>query len=920
MFQLSLKPIKIKHFIHRYGTVFTIIEPNSFDDLFYFDISFRTFNPPKSGLPHITEHVVLTGSRRFKTQDLFFDLARQAPLSILNASTYTAFTSYYFASSTEKLLAETIPIYLDAVFNPLFDKYRVLSEGVWVKKIPEKTTAKNPQDLKKYVSGVVFNEMLGAASEPTPSATDIFSKVYRELSNLKHSDGYPPELVYVTYEDIKRFHAERYTSDNAHILLYGKFKNLDAILAKIEEFLKEARQETNYQEVTVLTVNRPPKNPIRLEINATSKMAKHHLIFAWPLPFKKDDVSEFFATTALLNHLFDPQCGPAKDLIKKDPLLQNLDFAVLNPQPVNLYILEVKNLAKNELEPAARSIDKLIKKALQNLNIQKLNRLIQTQFRKELVFDETPFIERFVYDLHNFVHGLKPNTQSALKALFSPSLVDSKTVSFVRKVLNQPFKFHVVPNPSYMQKITAKVIKNLRKATPQNAKPIRYPQSTLIRPKISFVKKKPQQPLTHNAQDNRIFFKRKNQEISAFEIRKELIPSDSLMYFPLFKKLFANTRVYPNKYARLKCNDLSTHLSGIKLKKLNDLNYKPHLQTAFYLISLKGKEADAARRYQKALEFFDAKTINTKNASLQIQDFIKSLFNLPPTFYLGLGESYLLSDINPTFAYNYLVRYQIVQKILNNQVSIKEILAGVFNLFKHLVQPGNGQIFGLVGGISKRNQRVADVLAASTNTELAPPPAKPKAAKIKPANINHTDLYHLKLTLPSAHASIIGITKIKFKANEYEKKAAYWAALNFISEHIAQDIGRINMHAYGAAFLPVDMYPSLTWKFLLYWLPNGHLKHLDKTLKLLIEKIKASKPTEQQVKILALKGINSITAPKDILDLFTYQIDSWYKFTPIGYEHDKALAYAFANLTVNKVKEAMDSLVEEFKVRKVIIE
>ncbi len=920
MFQLSLKPINIKHFIHRYGTVFTIGEPNGFDDLFYFDISFRTFNPPKSGLPHITEHVVLTGSRRFKTQDLFFDLERQAPLSILNASTYTAFTSYYFASSTEKLLTETLPIYLDAVFNPLFDKYRVLSEGVWVKKIPEKITAKSPQDLKKYVSGVVFNEMVGAASEPTPSVTDIFSKVYKELSGLKHSGGYPPELVYVTYEDIKKFHAERYTSNNAHILLYGEFKNLDAILAKIEKFLKEAHKKTNYQDITYLTLKPPPKNAIKLEINATSKMAKHHLIFAWPLPFKKDDVSEFFATTALLNHLFDPQCGPAKDLIKKDPLLQNLDFATLNPQPVNLYLLEVRNLAENELKSAAKSVDNLIKKAIENLNIQKLNKLIQTQFRKELVFDETPFIERFVYDLHNFVHGLKPNTEHALKALFSPSLVDNETVNTVKKVLEQSFKFHVVPNLSYMQKITAKVIKNLHNATPQDAKPIRYPQSTLIRPKISFVKKKPQQLLIRNVQNNQIFFKRKRQEISAFEIRKELTPSDSLMYFPLFKKLFANTRVYPHKYAKLKCNDLSTHLSGIKVKKLNDLNYKPYLQTAFYLTGLRGREADAARRYQKALELFDAKIINHKNAQLQIQDFIRSLFNLSPTFYLGLGESYLLSDINPAFAYNYLVRYQIIQKILNNQISTEEILAGVFKLFKHLMQPGKGQVFGLVGGISKRDQQIAEALALSTNTELEPPPAQPEAPKIRHANINHTDLYHLKLTLPSAHASIIGITKIKFKADEYEKKAAYWAALNFISEHIAQEIGRVNMHAYGAAFLPVDMYPSLTWKFLLYWLPNGYLKQLDRTLKLLIETIKARKPTKQQVRILALKGINSITAPKDILDLFTYQIDSWYEFTPIGYDHDKALAYAFANLSVSKVKEAMNSLVEEFKVRKVIIE
>ena len=83
-----------------------------------FSIGFRT--PPKdsTGLPHILEHSVLCGSKRFPSKDPFVELVKGSLNTFLNAMTYPDKTVYPIASCNDKDFQNLMHVYMDAVFYP----------------------------------------------------------------------------------------------------------------------------------------------------------------------------------------------------------------------------------------------------------------------------------------------------------------------------------------------------------------------------------------------------------------------------------------------------------------------------------------------------------------------------------------------------------------------------------------------------------------------------------------------------------------------------------------------------------------------------------------------------------------------------------------------------------------------------------
>ena len=71
-----------------------------------FDLVFRTTAVDNTGLPHVFEHATLSGSEKYPSTKLFFNLSYQTYNSYMNASTYDIMTSYPVASYSEAQLAE----------------------------------------------------------------------------------------------------------------------------------------------------------------------------------------------------------------------------------------------------------------------------------------------------------------------------------------------------------------------------------------------------------------------------------------------------------------------------------------------------------------------------------------------------------------------------------------------------------------------------------------------------------------------------------------------------------------------------------------------------------------------------------------------------------------------------------------------
>ncbi|OAP17027.1 hypothetical protein AXX17_AT1G43810 [Arabidopsis thaliana] len=125
-----------------------------------FGIVFRT--PPKdsTGIPHILEHSVLCGSRKYPMKEPFVELLKGSLHTFLNAFTYPDRTCYPVASTNKKDFYNLVDVYLDAVFFPkCVDDVHTFQQEGWHYELND------PSEDISY-KGVVFNEMKGVYSQP----------------------------------------------------------------------------------------------------------------------------------------------------------------------------------------------------------------------------------------------------------------------------------------------------------------------------------------------------------------------------------------------------------------------------------------------------------------------------------------------------------------------------------------------------------------------------------------------------------------------------------------------------------------------------------------------------------------------------------------------------------------------------------
>ena len=82
-----------------------------------FTIGFRTPPTDSTGLPHILEHSVLAGSRKYRTREPFMDMLRTSMQTFLNAMTFEDMTLYPLSSQDNRDFLNLISCYFDAVFH-----------------------------------------------------------------------------------------------------------------------------------------------------------------------------------------------------------------------------------------------------------------------------------------------------------------------------------------------------------------------------------------------------------------------------------------------------------------------------------------------------------------------------------------------------------------------------------------------------------------------------------------------------------------------------------------------------------------------------------------------------------------------------------------------------------------------------------
>ena len=202
------------------------------DDNKVFGITFATLPTDDTGVPHILEHSVLCGSRKYPLKEPFVELLKGSLQTFLNAFTMADKTCYPVASQNTQDFYNLVDVYLDAVLFPKLGPSVLKQEGWHV----ELEATDGPLSY----NGVVYNEMKGVYSSPDA----LHARACQRALFRGHpiygvdSGGDPPAIPTLTYEAFERFHRTYYHPANSRIFFYGD-DALEPRLAKVDEFLRD---------------------------------------------------------------------------------------------------------------------------------------------------------------------------------------------------------------------------------------------------------------------------------------------------------------------------------------------------------------------------------------------------------------------------------------------------------------------------------------------------------------------------------------------------------------------------------------------------------------------------------------------------------------------------------------------------------
>ena len=193
-----------------------------------FTLGVKTPTTDDTGVNHIIEHTIFTGSKAYPSSTLFFDASSKYPNLFMNAMTSSDMTMFPFATSHKASFNALLPIYLDSILNPnmLENPYSFYEEAFHY----------NP--LTKQYGGVVYNEMKGAS---TDSSRQVFRAIRQGLYEGTHyandSGGDPSVIPDLTYERFVDTYKNFYYPSNMMIVLYGDL-SINSVFETIDGYFK----------------------------------------------------------------------------------------------------------------------------------------------------------------------------------------------------------------------------------------------------------------------------------------------------------------------------------------------------------------------------------------------------------------------------------------------------------------------------------------------------------------------------------------------------------------------------------------------------------------------------------------------------------------------------------------------------------
>ncbi len=436
-----------------------------------FCLSFKTLPDSSNGAPHILEHTVLCGSRKFPVKDPFFAMNRRSLNTYMNALTGSDFTCYPAASQVEKDFYNLLEVYLDAVFHPQLKELSFLQEGHRLE-FAEPTNPQSPLEIK----GIVYNEMKGSLSSADSRVWHaMMEALVPNLPYAYNSGGDPKEIPDLTYAQLIDFHETYYHPSRCLFFFYGNLplqKHLDFIQENALKGIKAAPplDGIGYQE----RFKKPVKGRRAYPINETEEIETKHIhAFGW-LTAPLLDQKEVLALSILDSVLMDTDASPLKKALLDLKLCIHADSFLDNEMtdvPLVIVLRGCKEDVADELEKALfENLRQLAKEGIPPHLIEAS--IHQLEFaRTEIGGNHSPFgLTLFMRSALAKQHGCAPENALMIHSLFEEISKQAQdphcfTPLIEKYFLNNPHfvRLSFAPDPELSSKETKEEEEKLKK-------------------------------------------------------------------------------------------------------------------------------------------------------------------------------------------------------------------------------------------------------------------------------------------------------------------------------------------------------------------------------------------------------------------------------------------------------------------------
>ncbi|MBQ7363354.1 MAG: insulinase family protein [Clostridia bacterium] len=281
-----------------------------------FAIGFKTIPTDDTGVFHILEHSVLSGSEKYPVKDPLSELMKGSLYTYVNAFTYPDKTLYPVSSKNGKAFLDLISVYMDAVFHPLALKNEniFLCEGRRFEPAPDGSLIPN---------GVVYNEMKGAYSSPEELVEHYLSKLlFAGGAYAADSGGFPESILRLGYDDFKSAHKNFYSPANSCIFLDGRI-DLPSVLKLLDSALPDCDEAPDVPKLTLGDVDTEERVEYYGIDGGESPDDRGRLVLGYR-GFPHADAERTLAVTAILDAIADGNSSPIKRKILASGLCENM--------------------------------------------------------------------------------------------------------------------------------------------------------------------------------------------------------------------------------------------------------------------------------------------------------------------------------------------------------------------------------------------------------------------------------------------------------------------------------------------------------------------------------------------------------------------------------------------------------------------